>query len=201
MDCGPAARLAVDSRMFRLRPPRFVVVAARAKVELVVELIAAFIAALIVAMPPAHATTVEPLSLAELGARSDLVAEVVVRSRSSSWVGRRIITFYEVEVLDGWRTQDREAPRTALVALPGGIVDDVGQRVPGTPVFDVGARYVLCLGDDVGPRGARGVIGLWQGAWLVDQRGLVGFDHPGPRDPSTGLADPVALRAALTVGP
>lgn len=183
-------------------------------------LVAAVLAALVgiaivdIAGSQARATTVVALSPAELGARSDLVADVVVRSRSTSWVGRRIITFYEVEVLDGWRSDDPRPPATALVALPGGVVDGIGQWVAGTPVFDVGGRYVLCLGDDVGPRGARGVIGLWQGAWLVvpgapaapgahpgadpgGAAGLIGFDHDGPVAARTPLLDVEALRAAL----
>lgn len=159
---------------------------------------------------PARATTVAPLSPAELGARSDLVADVVVRSRAASWVGRRIITFYEVEVLDRWRSADPRSPATALVALPGGVVEGIGQRVAGTPVLDVGGRYVLCLGDDVGPRGARGVIGLWQGAWRVvagapsapgedpgGPAGLIGFKHDGPVDAGAPLLDVEVLRAAL----
>lgn len=123
-------------------------------------------------------TTVATLDDAQLVARSDLVAHVVVTAAHAERVGRRVITFYDVAIVETWSTKEAgpgTSPgatgpgSTTLVALPGGVVDGIGQLVPGTPVLEVGGAYVLCLGDDVGPKGARGVVGLWQGAFaLVD---------------------------------
>lgn len=142
-------------------------------------------AALVVALfaapaPPAAATTVAPQEPEALAASSDLVAVVEIRSTSSAWVGRRILTFYEAEVVEVWRTRDAVAPRRVLLALPGGVVGAIGQRVPGMPVLEVGRRYVACLGDDDGPRGARGIMGFWQGLWRLEQEGVSAFGHAGP---------------------
>jgi hypothetical protein len=118
--------------------------------------------------PHVVATTVEPFDDAVLVERSDLIARVVVTNARAERVGRRIITFYDVDVVETWHARNRTTSvvRT-VVALPGGVVDGIGQLVPGTPRFEVGKQYVLCLGADDGPQRARGVVGLWQGAFAV----------------------------------
>lgn len=159
--------------------------------------LAAFVLAACVA-PPAIATTVEQLDDRALALRSDLIARVIVKSARAERIGRRVITFYELDVKDAWLTRDARAPMRTVLALPGGLVQvegrSLGQIVPGTPVLTVGAAYVLCLGDDVGPRGARGLIGLWQGAFAVLDAGhLRGFVHGG----SAPLLDEDGLRLRL----
>ncbi len=140
-------------------------------------------------------TTIPTFTPRQLVDRSDLVARVVVRSHESAWVGRKILTFYDLDVVDAWSSHDPQAPRRALVAMPGGIVGALGQAVPGTPVLEDAHAYVLCMSRGVGPRGARAVIGLWQGVWAIDQAGaLHGFTHAGP-DVDTLPLD--ALRARL----
>jgi hypothetical protein len=193
-------------RVSRLQSPRS---GARAAAVAVLAVLAFFAALAFgtLGAAPARATTVEPVSPAALAARSDLIARVVVRSAAPAWVGRRILTFYELEVLEAWRSADDEAPARVLLALPGGVVGALGQRVAGTPVLEEGARYVVCLGDDVGPRGARGIIGLWQGIWREGESGLVAFDHAGPVPPaassplSSVTSSLSALRDALGVAP
>jgi hypothetical protein len=71
--------------------------------------------------------------------------------------------------------------------------------VPGTPRFEVGKQYVLCLGDDNGPSGARGVVGLWQGAFaVVDGARLRPFTHDAPTRADLDV-DASVLRARLAV--
>jgi hypothetical protein len=145
---------------------------------------------------PAAATTVVPMTPAEIASSSDAVARVVVRGHEARWVGRRILTFYTVDVVDLWaeRPGTQALARRVIVALPGGVVGGVGQRVPGVPELVDGQSYVLCLGAATGPEGARGVVGLWQGVWRLDERGVVqGYTHDG--EVPAGSLD--ALKATL----
>jgi hypothetical protein len=143
----------------------------------------------------ALAATTVSLSEAEIVDNSDLVARVTVLSAQAERVGRRIVTVYALEVRESWRG---EAPREpVLLALPGGVVDGVGQHVPGTPTLAVGSEYVLCLSAPV-LGDARALVGLWRGAWAVEEDGaLRGFAH-GPALPER--VGPGALRARLFGG-
>ena len=68
----------------------------------------------------------------------------------------------------------------------------------GTPRFEVGKQYVLCLGDDNGPAHARGVVGFWQGAFaVVDGARLRPFTHGAPAID----VDTATLHNRLTVRP
>lgn len=150
--------------------------------------------------PHVAVTTVEALDDAALVERSDLIARVVVLGARAEYVGRRIITFYDVGIVETWHArstveQGTQGTRT-VVALPGGVVDGIGQMVPGVPILEVGKQYVLCLGDDTGPSRARGVVGLWQGAFaVVDALRLRPFTHGSV----SGDVDMATLRARLMV--
>ncbi|HEY4220048.1 MAG TPA: hypothetical protein VGO62_01870 [Myxococcota bacterium] len=139
----------------------------------------AFVLAFALALPAAlfgasrsGATTVPELDDAALIAQSDVVGELVIRSHVSAWVGRRILTFYEADVVDTWRSPaSGAAPAHVVIALPGGVVDGIGQKVFGTPALVDGAHYVACLGKITAPRDGRMIIGLWRGLWSVDDAG------------------------------
>jgi hypothetical protein len=154
------------------------------------------------------ATTIPPLTPAQLVERSDVVAKVVVRAHRAEWIGQRILTFYDVDVVELWRGTPALTNASHLeIALPGGVVGDLGQKVAGTPSLVDGASYVLCLGKASAPHEGRAIIGLWQGAWSVaaDSSGgrvLGVFTHDGPRAPVAGEPTTVdELRATLTAVP
>ncbi len=149
--------------------------------------------------PHVAATTVEALDDAALVERSDLIARVVVTSARAERVGRRVITFYEMDIVETWHARDDSARSVrTVVAMPGGVVGGIGQVVPGTPRFEVGKQYVLCLGDDNGPARARGVVGFWQGAFaVVDGARLRPFTHGAPAID----VDTATLHNRLTVRP
>lgn len=131
--------------------------------------------------PTATATTVVPLDEVQLERAADLVVEGVVVEAFSQWVGRRILTFYRVSS----PTADGRAPHLTTVAVPGGDVDGVSQRVAGAPVLVVGQRYRLFLGAATGPAPAanhpnsRGIIGFFQGVVLLDGGREVPFTPDG----------------------
>ncbi len=122
--------------------------------------------ALLLALP-LSAMTVPSFTEAELREHADVVVEGVVAVSQSRRVGQRIITF--VSIVSG------TAPllTTTLVAVPGGNVGGITQRVPGAPVLEVGRRYRLYLGPATGPRldnggsSARGVFGFFRGVFLL----------------------------------
>jgi hypothetical protein len=129
------------------------------------------------AATPLRATTVPAYTPAQLQAAADVVVEGDVAVVESRWVGQRIITFVSVVV--------GTAPRlsTVVVAVLGGQVGDIAQRVPGSPRLDVGRRYRLYLGKADGPefngQRTRGVFGLFRGAFLVEGGQPVAFGDDG----------------------
>ena len=126
---------------------------------------------------PLHATTVPAYTVAQLQAAADVVVEGDVAMVESRWVGQRIVTFVTLVV--------GTAPRlsTVVVAVLGGQVGDITQRVPGSPQLDVGRRYRLYLGKAEGPEfngeRTRGVFGLFRGAFLIESGQPVAFGDDG----------------------
>ena len=135
---------------------------------------------LLLTVVPGRATTVPPMTPAELRAAADVVFEGVVVATTTRLVGRRVLTFVTLVSGVGPLVQ------STLVAIPGGVFGDVAQVVPGSPILEPGQRYRLYLGradgpllDDTGPA-ARGIVGFWRGAFVVGDRGEVhGFRDDG----------------------
>ena len=131
----------------------------------------------------AAATTVPAWGVAELRARADLAGVVTLTEQHAAWVGTRILTFCTATVDESWLDHNAHPAHTVHFALPGGVVGDVGQRVPGTPSLVVGRHYVLFLGPNNGPRdavtheAARAIVGLCRGAFVVDGARATPFAH------------------------
>jgi hypothetical protein len=141
----------------------------RSRAALRAAVCAAGLATGLLVAPAGRAMTVPAWTAAELAARSDVIVEGVVTGARVRAVGRRVVTFYVVVAGEG------AALRSYLVAVPGGSIDGITQRVPGAPVLNVGRRYRLHLGKAEGPRdapdgpAARGVVGFFRGVELVDE--------------------------------
>lgn len=119
---------------------------------------------------PVHAATFTTTSFHELAELADVVVRVRVTSAEARWLDEsgpsRLVTFHEARVLEvvkGRVTDDEARAGTLLVGVPGGVLGDVGQRVPGAPALEVGREYLLLLGRAEGPGGARGIAGLSHG--------------------------------------
>jgi hypothetical protein len=151
---------------------------------------------------PALSTTVLDLTADQLRARADVVVRARVVSEEARWVGPRIVTFHTVEVrevLAGVLSRDERAAKRVVVGVPGGIVGTRGQSVAGAPDLEVGQEWVLYLGRGAGPGGARGIVGIFQGAFRVvaDPAGVrlvPGSSHAGVPEIPRALD---ALRATL----
>lgn len=109
-------------------------------------MVRALVVALAVALAPvaARATVIRPLTVAALADRADLVVRARVGEQWSDWAedGRRIFTWTQLEVLEGWAGSPGDA---VVVRTLGGVVGDIGMRISGTPSFSTGAEVVVFL--------------------------------------------------------
>lgn len=127
--------------------------------------IAALLAAIVsfLSLSPA-AATVAPLSGPELAAASPHVVVAVVEDAQSRWDGPLIVTEYSLRIEE--RVQG-DAPERVTVSIPGGTVGDETHETSVSFPLEIGARYLLFLGDLDRPT-LTPVTGAWQGAFRGD---------------------------------
>jgi hypothetical protein len=115
--------------------------------RIVLPLLALFLIAVI----PGHATTIAPpYSLGELARISQSVVLVETADSRSELRGKIPYTLTTFKILQN--VAGREIGRTLTLETPGGVVGELGFRVPGTPGFAKGGRYLLFL--DPAPNGS-----------------------------------------------
>jgi hypothetical protein len=118
---------------------------------------------------PAHALTMEQVDLPVLARESHLVVAGRVVGTACRFEGtrvRRIVTDVTVAVD---RVARGNSVQSVVVTLPGGVVGDEGQYVPGAPRLVPGDEVVLFLGrPEPSPAGLRHhPIALTQGVFHV----------------------------------
>src|SRR5690349_150142 len=111
-------------------------------------------------LSPASAT-VAPRSAPELAAASPHVVVAVVESAESRWDRSLIVTDYSLQIEERLRG---EAPDRVTISIPGGTVGDATHETSVSFPLEVGARYLLFLGDLDRPT-LTPVTGAWQGAF------------------------------------
>lgn len=122
----------------------------------------------------ADAAVVQALSADELLARSSVVCLARVESASARFRGDRIVTDVTAECERAVKgATDGDAIGWVF---EGGIVDDVGMRVPGEPTFRAGDRAIVFLSEAAGDLR---VTGMAQGALFVGTAG--GVETVAPR--------------------
>lgn len=138
----------------------------------------------------ARATTVLPLDIEGLTARSDRVVRARVLSRESREAGDppRLHTFTTLEVLDDLAGS---GPARVVLRQLGGTRGGAVERIDGDAELVPGEEVVVFL--RANPHGApvMHLVGLGQGAWRIERtdagatatRALAGlaFESPGPR--------------------
>ncbi len=104
------------------------------------------IAALVASLTPraTHATTVVPVTVETLATRADAVVIATPRWSRSQWLGRTIVTDYELEVSVSVRGTV-SAGTTIVLRLAGGSVGRIGQMIPGVIAPAVGTPYLFFL--------------------------------------------------------
>jgi hypothetical protein len=109
----------------------------------------------------AHATTIVPMTVEELTQAATTVVEAQAGESWSQWNPQRtvIFTYTRFTVTNALKG----APAAQVVVKqPGGVVDTVGQVVPGVRQFQPGENTLLFLRPSSTP-GSYVVVGLMQG--------------------------------------
>ncbi len=93
---------------------------------------------------PAAASTVVPVTVEALARRADDVLVVTPRRSTAHWIGRRIVTDYDLDVQAVVRGAVSPGAHVVLRAA-GGTVGNIVQEIPGTPVLAIDRPYVVFL--------------------------------------------------------
>jgi len=121
------------------------------------------LAALTIHAPPARASTFVETSVEETARVADAVVRGKVLRTAARWVGGRIVTEAEISVASAWKGDPGER---IVVAVPGGRVGDLAQRVSGAPTFQADEEVVVFAARAGG--GRWGVAGLALGKYRVE---------------------------------
>lgn len=161
-----------------------------------------FLPLMLLLAAPAFSTSLVPLSVEELTRAADVVVRARVVDAEAGWLLRagpsRIVTFHRLEVLEvlsGALRKSEARRREIVVGVAGGAVGPLAQRVHGAPRLEPGQRVVIFLGPAGGPGGARGVVGLHQGVFVIAADGtLVPTQVEGAAE-APSLPRPATLKA------
>jgi hypothetical protein len=93
---------------------------------------------------PALATTVRSVTVEDLTRRADVVLVATPRQTQSLWVGRFIYTDIELDVRMVIRGVERPSSPVVL-RLPGGVVRETRQWIPGVSYPEINREYLLFL--------------------------------------------------------
>jgi hypothetical protein len=119
---------------------------------------------------PAHATTLQRLSMDDMIQQSTAIVRAKVTASYGAFRGQSIYTFYQIQILEVVKSSGASAQQME-VAVPGGSAKGVRQMVAGAPALQTNAEYVLFLWTS--RSGLTQVIGLSQGLFsaLYDSAG------------------------------
>src|SRR5262245_38839960 len=99
-----------------------------------------------VGVPEAAATTIKPLTIADLVAAADVIVVGQQLESRSVWVGRMLVTRVTVSVHERFKGQ---TDSTITIDIPGGIDMNrkipIGMTVSGAPRIHSGERVLLFL--------------------------------------------------------
>jgi hypothetical protein len=135
------------------------------------------------------ATTLEQLTLDDMAQKSTAIVRARVTGSHTAYVatssGKDIYTYFQLQVLETWKS----GPAMAEVAIPGGVVDGIRQRVGGAPELLPGREYVLFLWTS--RSGLTQLIGLSQGVFTLSS------DAPGNEPGKEMVQRPAASELML----
>ena len=156
----------------------------------------------------ANATIVIRMNIMEMTLMSKRVVHGQITNISQSRAGAMVFTDVEVTVIEPLKGSEETK---ANFRLPGGVIDDYGVHVPGTPTFKLNEEVIVFLEG----KEANIVCGMAQGKFAIertkdgeasaiqDTRGLCLLDARGPSKneeggPATAWAEPIEAKSALT---
>jgi hypothetical protein len=125
--------------------------------------LAGVVIALFVAGGMAVATTVKPMSVEEMTQAANAVVEANALDSWTQWNPSHsiIVTYTRFQVTKALK--GGPLPPLLVVKQPGGIVGEVGQRMPGVRQFQAGEDAVLFLRPSATGDGSLVIVGLMQG--------------------------------------
>jgi hypothetical protein len=141
----------------------------------------------------ARATTVVPITLEDLSRRADVVVVATVRTTRARWEGRILVTDAELEVRVAMKGP--VAPgATIVLRVPGGVLGEIGQTIPGVPRPERGDTFVafLTAAEDGSP-------GRYHLTHLTAS--ILPVLAPGPSASPTGALRVRPASEGMTVGP
>ena len=115
-------------------------------------------------VPASHATTVLPMTDAEIVADSRWILEGRVISVSGAWNEDRTQIFTTVEIAVGDVLKGELAEKTLRLRMLGGSADGISMIVVGAPTFRPEEEVVLCLANR---HAMFPVVGLAQGKFTL----------------------------------
>jgi hypothetical protein len=139
---------------------------------------------------PARAATVVPLTLEEMERMASDVCVGTVEHTEAAWDEdhRRIETRVRLRVESRLKGSPGD---TLMLVVPGGVVGEIGMRVPGAPGFRRGERVLLLA--EPGRAGSVRPVGLFQGRLRIRHdpaRGVDLVEAPGPAWAADGAPIP-----------
>jgi len=118
------------------------------------------------------ATTLEQLTLDDMARKSTAIVRARVTGSHGGTRGTSIYTYFELQVIETWKSAGHTNKPTTEVAVPGGAFEGIRQSVTGAPELKLGQEYVLFLWTS--RSGLTQVIGLSQGLFKVSEEGSEG---------------------------
>src|SRR5436190_24349372 len=92
------------------------------------------LAACLLAIAPVFGTSLEQLTLADMARQSTSIVRARVTGSRSAYKASAIYTYFQLQVLETWKSAPQTAKGIATeVAVPGGAVDGIRQSVTGAP--------------------------------------------------------------------
>jgi hypothetical protein len=122
--------------------------------------------------PRARATTLEQLTLDDMTQKSTSIIRARVTGSHARTLGTNVYTYFELQVIETWKSAGPTGQTTTEVAVPGGAFKGIRQSVTGAPELKLGQEYVLFLWTS--RSGLTQVIGLSQGLFKVSEEGSEG---------------------------
>ena len=92
-------------------------------------------------IPLAYSTTVMRLNLSEMTAKADYIGKGFVEKGYSQWEDGKIYTYTTIKVDKNYKGSNNKV----VVKTLGGVVDDIGMKVPGQAKFNENDEVLLFL--------------------------------------------------------
>lgn len=101
---------------------------------------------LILSLYPAFSTSVVKLNLSEMTSKADYIGKGIVEKTYSQWENNntKIYTYTSININKNYKGNNKKA----VIKTLGGVVGDIGMRVPGQAIFNEKEEVLLFLEEE-----------------------------------------------------